>query len=55
MLVFVDESGDPGMEPERGASDVFVTVAVIFEDDKNPLPSPFRHATIPETFRSAGF
>src|SRR5579864_6413672 len=33
MLVFIDESGDPGMELAKGASDVFVTVAVIFEDD----------------------
>ena len=32
MLVFVDESGDPGMKLGHGSSDCFAVVAVIFED-----------------------
>ncbi len=34
MLVFVDESGDPGMKLEAGSSAVFVVTAVLFEDHK---------------------
>jgi hypothetical protein len=32
MLVFIDESGDPGMKGKPGSSDYFVVTAVIFED-----------------------
>ncbi|MCK6486505.1 MAG: DUF3800 domain-containing protein [Phycisphaerae bacterium] len=32
MLVFVDESGDPGMKLERASSPYFVVTAVLFED-----------------------
>ena len=32
MLVFVDESGDPGMDLSKGASAYFVVTAVLFED-----------------------
>lgn len=35
MLVFIDESGDPGFKLDRGASPIFVAVMVIFEDDKH--------------------
>jgi hypothetical protein len=33
MLVFIDESGDPGFKVKSGASPVFVAVMVIFEAD----------------------
>jgi hypothetical protein len=33
MLVFIDESGDPGFSLERGASPIFVAAMVIFETD----------------------
>ena len=32
MLVFIDESGDPGFKVERGSSPIFVAAMVIFED-----------------------
>jgi hypothetical protein len=32
MLVFVDESGDPGMQQKRGSSSLFIITAVIFLD-----------------------
>lgn len=32
MLVFIDESGDPGFKLEQGSSQVFVLAMVIFED-----------------------
>jgi len=32
MLVFIDESGDPGMQGKDGSSQVFVVTAVTFED-----------------------
>ncbi len=32
MLVFIDESGDPGFLVERGSTPVFVVAMVIFED-----------------------
>ena len=36
MLVFVDESGDPGLKPEQGSSTHFVVALVIFEDHDEP-------------------
>ena len=32
MLVFIDESGDPGFLVEQGSTSVFVVAMVIFED-----------------------
>ena len=32
MLVFIDESGDPGFKIEKGSSPVFVTAMVIFDE-----------------------
>jgi len=34
MLVFIDESGDPGMKGRLGTSEYFIVTAVIFEDDE---------------------
>lgn len=33
MLVFIDDSGDPGFKIEKGSSAVFVIVCVIFKDE----------------------
>ena len=33
MLVFVDDSGDPGFKIGKGSSPVFVISCVIFDDD----------------------
>jgi hypothetical protein len=33
MLVFIDDSGDPGFQLERGSSAVFVLVLLIFDDE----------------------
>ncbi|MBI2621074.1 MAG: DUF3800 domain-containing protein [Candidatus Levybacteria bacterium] len=33
MLVFIDDSGDPGFKTEKGSSKVFVIALVIFEDE----------------------
>ena len=32
MLVFIDESGDPGFKVKKGSSPVFVTAMVVFDD-----------------------
>ena len=32
MLVFIDESGDPGQKIDRGSSEFFVLAVVMFED-----------------------
>src|SRR3989344_8661302 len=37
MLVFMDESGDTGLEIEHGASRYFVISLVVFEDDDEAL------------------
>lgn len=37
MLVFIDESGDPGFKVERGASPIFVAVMVIFDRDEDAV------------------
>lgn len=33
MLVFIDDSGDPGFKMEKGSSPVFVIACVIFDDE----------------------
>lgn len=33
MLVFIDDSGDPGFKIEKGSSPVFIIVCVIFDDE----------------------
>lgn len=33
MLVFIDESGDPGLKLDKGASKFFVVALVVFEDN----------------------
>ncbi|HKZ35403.1 MAG TPA: DUF3800 domain-containing protein, partial [Patescibacteria group bacterium] len=33
MLVFVDDSGDPGFNLEKGASKFFVIACIIFDDE----------------------
>jgi len=37
MLVFVDESGDPGMKLDKGSSALFIVTAVLFEDRDEAL------------------
>lgn len=33
MIVFIDESGDPGFKIESGSSEVFVLALVVFDDN----------------------
>jgi hypothetical protein len=33
MLVFIDDSGDPGFKLDRGSTPFFVIALVIFEDE----------------------
>jgi len=33
MLVFIDDSGDPGFKVEKGSSKIFVITMVIFKDN----------------------
>ena len=42
MLVFIDESGDPGMKGKRGSSEFFVIAAVIFEDNEEAAACDLR-------------
>ena len=37
MLVFLDESGDPGMKLQQGSSEYFFVTLVIFEDNEEAL------------------
>ena len=37
MLVFVDESGDPGMKLGLGSSEFFVLTLVIFENNEEAI------------------
>ena len=37
MLVFIDESGDPGRKPAQGSSEFFVLAVVMFEDHDEAL------------------
>lgn len=37
MLVFIDESGDPGLKIEKGSSRYFTVSLVVFEDKEEAL------------------
>ena len=37
MLVFVDESGDPGLKLNQGSSKYFIVTLVVFEDVQDAL------------------
>lgn len=37
MLVFIDESGDPGLDTKRGASKFFTVALVVFEENEEAL------------------
>ena len=34
MLVFVDESGDPGLKLDQGSSKYFIVKIILFEEDE---------------------
>jgi hypothetical protein len=42
MLVFIDESGDPGLKPDSGSSDYFIVTLVVFEDNDEALATDHR-------------
>lgn len=42
MLIFLDESGDPGFKTERGSSKFFVIALIIFDDDLEALKTQVR-------------
>lgn len=52
MLVFIDDSGDPGFNVEKGASKIFVIVCVIFDDE---LEAEKTAVAIKELKRRLGF
>ena len=53
MLVFIDESGDPGFKVEKGASLVFVAAMVIFNtaDDAQATSSAITHGKARKTHK----
>src|SRR5689334_7589262 len=42
MLVFIDESGDPGFKLDRNASPIFVVAMVIFRDSASAAETQMR-------------
>lgn len=54
MLVFIDESGDPGFKVEKGSSPVFVLSMVIFDtqDDAHAATAAIKAAMVAERVRS---
>ena len=58
MLVFIDESGDPGFKLDRGASPIFVAAMVIFDTAERAsltqaviAESPVRRVHKPKEFK----
>ncbi len=42
MLVFIDESGDPGLKLDSGSTDYFIVTLVAFEDSEEALAADQR-------------
>jgi len=56
MLVFIDESGDPGMKGKVGSSNYFVVTAIIFEDRDEAIACDSRiDALRDEWFKGVAF
>ena len=51
MLVFLDESGDPGMKLQQGSSEYFFVTLVIFEDNEEALRADNHIAALREQLR----
>ena len=51
MLVFLDESGDPGMKLQQGSSEYFFVTLVIFEDNEEALRADHHIAALREQLR----
>ena len=51
MLVFVGESGDPGLKIEQGSSRYFVVALVSFEDNDEALAADDRIALLRREMR----
>ena len=51
MLVFIDESGDPGFKIAKGSSPIFVTAMVIFD---GAAPALAAQAAIDQLRRDLG-
>jgi hypothetical protein len=51
MLVFLDESGDPGMKLQQGSSEYFFVALVIFDDNEEALRADRHIATLRENLR----
>ena len=51
MLVFLDESGDPGMKLQQGSSEYFFVTLVIFEDHEEALRADHHIAALREQLR----
>ena len=52
MLVFIDDSGDPGFKFERGSSRYFIVLILIFNDE---LEAEKTAVAIKELRRNLGF
>src|SRR6056297_1396380 len=52
MLVFIDDSGDPGFKIDKGSTAIFVISAVIFDDN---LEAEKTAVAIKEARRKLGF
>ena len=56
MLVFIDESGDPGRQIHRGSSRYFIVALVTFDDDQDALDCDHRIESLKrELGRPPGF
>ena len=53
MLVFVDESGDPGLQLDRGSSKYFIVTLVLFEEDDEAEAADQRIALLRRELRIA--
>jgi len=42
MLVFIDESGDPGLKLNSGSTDYFIVTLVAFEENEEALATDQR-------------
>ena len=55
MLVFIDESGDPGMNKKIGSSEYFIVTAVAFEDHEEATRCDERIDTLRQELRAGEF
>lgn len=53
MLIFIDDSGDPGFKFDKGSSKIFVIVLIIFDDNLDAEETALKIKRLRQRFKKS--